>query len=342
MTDTQPHVVTLGGGTGLPVLLRGLKQYTRNITAIVTVADDGGSSGELRRATGMLPPGDFRNNIAALSEAEELLQLLLQYRFGEEEGLCGHAFGNLLITAMAAIFGSFEAGILNTSKVLAVRGRVLPSTLESVTLCAEITDPADPTPGAVKFLRGESSLGHSGGRIHRVMLDPPQARAFPGAIQAILRADLVVAGPGSFFTSTLPNLIVTGIRQALQATKAPKLYVANILNQTGETDGFTLQDYLNGLDQHQLGMFHHILVNNRIMTGGNWASLEWIQVPAEAACASRHVHATDLLDMDIPWRHDAHKLAAALMDPKARWWTPAAEASHDEPTVGSSSQIQDD
>ncbi len=122
MADSQLHIVAIGGGTGLPVLLRGLKQYTSNITAIVTVADDGGSSGELNRATGILPPGDFRNNIAALSEAEELLQLLLQYRFGEEEGLAGHAFGNLLITAMAAIFGNFEAGILNTSKVLAVRG----------------------------------------------------------------------------------------------------------------------------------------------------------------------------------------------------------------------------
>ncbi len=319
----QPHIVAIGGGTGLPVLLRGLKRHTSNITAIVTVADDGGSSGELNRATGILPPGDFRNNIAALSEAEELLQLLLQYRFGEDEGLCGHAFGNLLITAMAAIFGNFEAGILNTSKVLAVRGRVLPSTLEAVTLCAEVTDPNPDMPGTVKRLRGESTLGHSGGRIQRVMLDPPHVKAFPGAIQAILQADLVIAGPGSFFTSTLPNLLVTGMRQALQATQATKLYVANILNQTGETDGFTLRDYLDGLDQHQLPMFNHVLVNNHVMTGGNWGSLEWL-TQEDMGASVRHVHAADLLDTHTPWRHDPHKLAHTILNPQAAWWTRAS------------------
>ncbi len=172
------------------------------------------------------------------------------------------------------------------------------------------------------------------------MLDPPHVQAFPGAIQAILHADLVIAGPGSFFTSTLPNLIVTGIRQALQATKAPKLYVANILNQTGETDGFALQDYLDGLDQHQLGMFKHVLVNSQIMTGGNWASLEWIHAQAERVYPSRNVHAADLLDMHTPWRHDSRKLAATILDPKADWWARPEASVASAQAMGSSSQIQ--
>lgn len=312
-------IAAIGGGTGLPVLLRGLKHYTGDITAIVTVADDGGSSGKLTETTGMLPPGDFRNNIAALSESEELIQLLLQYRFGDKEGLGGHAFGNLLITAMSAIYGSFEDGILNTSRVLAVRGRVLPSTLEAVTLCAEVAtdEPASADTG-LTHVRGESNLSRTNGRIRRLSLDPVQARAFPGAIEALLRADLIVAGPGSFFTSTMPNLIVEGIRAALLAAKAPKVFVANILNQTGETDGFSLHDYLRCLDRHGLDMFTHVVVNNRRLTSGNWPSLEWIQAPArQENCGTRCVEA-DLMDDQVPWRHDSQKLArtvVALVDP---------------------------
>lgn len=312
-------IAAIGGGTGLPVLLRGLKHYTGDITAIVTVADDGGSSGKLTETTGMLPPGDFRNNIAALSESEELIQLLLQYRFGDKEGLGGHAFGNLLITAMSAIYGSFEDGILNTSRVLAVRGRVLPSTLEAVTLCAEVaTDVPASADTGLTHVRGESNLSRTNGRIRRLTLDPMQARAFPGAIEALLRADLIVAGPGSFFTSTMPNLIVEGIRAALLAAKAPKVFVANILNQTGETDGFSLHDYLRCLERHGLDMFTHVVVNNRRLTSGNWPSLEWIQAPARPEDFGTRCVEADLMDDQVPWRHDSQKLArtvVALVDP---------------------------
>ena len=307
-------IAAIGGGTGLPVLLRGLKHYTGDITAIVTVADDGGSSGKLTETTGMLPPGDFRNNIAALSESEDLIQLLLQYRFGDKEGLGGHAFGNLLITAMSAIYGSFEDGILNTSRVLAVRGRVLPSTLEAVTLCAEVAadEPADADTGLM-HVRGESNLSRTNGRIRRLALDPVRARAFPGAIEALLRADLIVAGPGSFFTSTMPNLIVEGIRAALLAAKAPKVFVANILNQAGETDGFSLRDYLGCLDRHGLDMFTHVVVNNRRLTSGNWPSLEWIQSSAKQEDFGARCVEADLMDDRVPWRHDSRKLARTVM-----------------------------
>ena len=307
-------IAAIGGGTGLPVLLRGLKHYTGDITAIVTVADDGGSSGKLTETTGMLPPGDFRNNIAALSESEELIQLLLQYRFGDKEGLGGHAFGNLLITAMSAIYGSFEDGILNTSRVLAVRGRVLPSTLEAVTLCAEVAaaEPAEADTG-LTHVRGESNLSRTNGRIRRLALDPVQARAFPGAIEALLRADLIVAGPGSFFTSTMPNLIVEGIRAALLAAKAPKVFVANILNQEGETDGFSLHDYLGCLDRHGLDMFTHVVVNNRRLTSGNWPRLEWIQAPTRQEDFGARCVEADLMDDQVPWRHDSRKLARTVM-----------------------------
>lgn len=311
-SDTDIRVVAIGGGTGLPVLLRGLKRFTSHITAIVTVADDGGSSGRLQKSIGILPPGDFRNNIAALSESEETFQLLLQYRFGQREGLEGHALGNLLITAMASIFGNFESGILNTSRVLAVKGQVLPSTLESVTLCAETIGHADGKTSSYTLLRGESTIGAAPERILRIMLDPPNVKAFPGAVQAILQADLIVVGPGSFFTSALPSLLIRGIREAISAAHAPKIFVANILNQPGETSGFTLQDYLRELLQHQLHDFAHVLVNNRILTTGGWSHLEWIEAGAVPLEAPFRICTADLIDDDVPWRHDSGKLAKII------------------------------
>ncbi len=310
--EREIRVVALGGGTGLPVLLRGLKRYTSQITAIVTVADDGGSSGRLQRSIGILPPGDFRNNIAALSESEETFQLLLQYRFGQKEGLEGHALGNLLITAMAAIFGNFESGIANSSRVFAVKGEVLPSTLESVTLCAEVVGHDAENAPSYALLRGESTIGVAPERILRVMLDPPNVKAFPRAVQAILQADLIVAGPGSFYTSTLPSLLIQGIRQAISAAQAPKIFVANILNQIGETSGFTLQDYLHELQQHQLQDFKHVLVNNRILTSGGWAQMEWIVANKLAQLSSFQLHSADLIDEKVPWRHDSGKLAILI------------------------------
>lgn len=310
--DEEIRVVAIGGGTGLPVLLRGLKQFTSHITAIVTVADDGGSSGRLQKSMGILPPGDFRNNIAALSESEDIFQLLLQYRFGRREGLEGHALGNLLITAMASIFGNFESGIANTSRVLAVKGQVLPSTLEAVTLCAEaLSLSAEETP-SYALLRGESTIGDAPERILRVMLDPPDVKAYPVAVQAILRSDLIVAGPGSFFTSTMPSLLIRGIRQAVEASPAPKVFVANILNQTGETSGFTLKNYLEELSRHQLHGFRHVLVNSRTLTEGGWGQLEWITRNPGADYDPFILHESNLIDEQVSWRHDSAKLAACV------------------------------
>ncbi len=236
-----PKIVAIGGGTGMPQLLRGLRRYTENITAIVTVADDGGSSGRLRRQMGMLPPGDFRNNIAALSEAEGLMKRLFQYRFaesdvagaGEVSELAGHSFGNLFITTMAAVTGSFETGIAESSNVLRVRGRVLPSTLDNVVLCAEVRRTRTDGHEEWIIVEGESKLPKTDGRIERVYLKPEQARGYPEAIRAILQADLIVAGPGSFFTSVMPNLLVESVRDAIMAAAAPRVYVCNVATQSG-------------------------------------------------------------------------------------------------------------
>lgn len=314
--EREIRVVAIGGGTGLPVLLRGLKRFTSQITAIVTVADDGGSSGRLQKSIGILPPGDFRNNIAALSESEETFQLLLQYRFGQREGLEGHALGNLLITAMASIFGNFESGISNTSRVLAVKGQVLPSTLESVTLCAETIGHIHGQEPRYALLRGESTIGSAPERILRVMLDPPNVKAFPGAVHAILQADLIVVGPGSFYTSALPSLLIRGIREAIGAANASKFFVANILNQPGETSGFTLGDYLHELERHQLRDFRHVLVNNRILTAGGWGHLEWIEANEALPNTPFQIYKADLIDDEVPWRHDPQKLANLIWN---RW-----------------------
>src|SRR5439155_16960721 len=202
-----PKIVAMGGGTGLSTLLRGLKKYTSNVTAIVTVADDGGSSGRLRRELGVLPPGDFRNCIVALAEAEPLMARLFQYRFGKGSDLEGHSFGNLFIVAMSGITGNFEEAIREASRVLAVRGQILPSTLENVTLCAELEDAA--------HVRGESKISAASLPIRRVYLQPERPAAFPDAVRAILDADLVIVGPGSLYTSILPNLLVDGVAKAL-------------------------------------------------------------------------------------------------------------------------------
>src|SRR5438552_854770 len=232
LTLRGPKIVCIGGGTGMPVLLRGLKEHTSNLTAIVTVGDDGGSSGRLRRELGVLPPGDLRNCIAALAEAEPLMTSLFQHRFNGGSGLDGHSFGNLFIVAMTAVTGNFEEAVRETSRVLAVRGQILPSTLTSVTLEAMTED--DET------IRGESSITERGTRIQEVRLLPANVQANPEAIRSILEADVVVCGPGSLLTSVLPNLLVDGIRQALAITQAAKIYVCNVATQHGETDGFTV------------------------------------------------------------------------------------------------------
>lgn len=317
---TGPRVVAIGGGTGMPQLLRGLRAYTDHITAVVTVADDGGSSGRLRRQMGVLPPGDFRNNIAALSEAEELMTRLFQYRFADSEvsgrsELAGHSFGNLFITTMAAVAGSFEAGLAESSRVLAVRGRVLPSTLEHITLCAEVCFTRLDGGEFWQVVEGESNITEAGGRIMRVFLKPDMPRAYPAVIRAILQADLIVAGPGSFFTSVMPNLLVPAVRDAICAAPAPRIYLCNVATQAGETDHYTVADHMRQLHYHAPNAFNTVLANqNYDPNRPPSANSNWVTLPAAAESANFQLFTGDVVDRQYPWRHDSARLAARLME----------------------------
>jgi uncharacterized cofD-like protein len=236
-----PKIVVLGGGTGLSNLLRGLKIYSANITAIVTVADDGGSSGRLRREIGVLPPGDIRNCLAALADEEKLLTELFQYRFRAGDGLVGHSFGNLFLTAMSEVTGDLEQAVAASSKVLAVRGQVLPATLSDVELWAEFADG--------RIIKGESNIPEADGKIIRVGCIPENPPALPRALQAIREADYVIIGPGSLYTSVIPNLLVPDIREAIASLTVPRIYVCNIMTQAGETEGYTVADHIRAIDQ---------------------------------------------------------------------------------------------
>jgi uncharacterized cofD-like protein len=302
-----PRIVVLGGGHGLSTLLRGLKNHATDLTAIVTVADDGGSSGMLRRELGVLPPGDFRNCLAALADSEALMTRLFQYRFGKGSGLSGHSFGNLFITAMAEICGSFERALAESSKVLAVQGRVLPSTLQDVTLVAHLREAHN---GNLSRVEGESRIPHAGGAIERVFLEPEQVAAYPEAVRAILHADLVLAGPGSLYTSVLPNLLVPGIAKAVRASRAVKVYVCNVATQVGETDGYTVSDHMAALEAHLgPGAFPTVLANDNLEhelpEGVDMVALDE---------GPYHLVATDLLGPDCPWRHDPARLSRAVLD----------------------------
>ena len=247
----------VGGGTGLSTLLRGLKEYTSNLTAIVTVADDGGSSGRLRKEMGVLPPGDIRNCLVALADSEPLMARLFEYRFpeGNPIGLGGHTFGNLFIATMSAITGDFEEAVKESSRVLAVRGRVLPSTLENVVLVAQCEG------GEVVY--GESTIGKCKDRIEKVFLQPENPQALPDALESIADADLIVLGPGSLFTSVIPNLLVLGIANAIRESSALRIYVCNVMTQPGETDCFTAADHLRAIMDHAgKDIVDHVLINS--------------------------------------------------------------------------------
>ncbi len=308
-----PKIVCIGGGTGMPSVLRGLKSYTDNITAIVTVADDGGSSGRLRSEMGMLPPGDFRNNIAALSEAERTTTRLFQYRFTSGTGLEGHAFGNLYLAAMAEVTGSFEQGLLASSRVLAVRGRVLPSTLDLVQLIADVQD----DDGRLERIRGESLIPElSGGRdIHHVYLEPEDPRAYPEAVRAILAADMIVAGPGSLYTSVMPNLLVPDIARSVQASRGIKVYICNIATQPGETTGYDVGDHVRAIERHTTrNMFHYVIANDIFdATPPPGGASDWVRLPSESL-SGYDLIMSDLRDPDHPWRHDPNRMGAALVE----------------------------
>ena len=235
-----PSIVAIGGGTGLSTLLSGLKRYSSNLTAIVTVADDGGSSGVLRRELGVQPPGDIRNCLAALATEEPLLTRLFQYRFRAGTGLEGHSFGNLFLSALTAITGSLEGAITASSRVLAVQGTVVPATNADVKLWAELADG--------RRIEGESQIGHATSPIVRVGCIPERPPALPKALEAIANADLIVLGPGSLYTSLLPNLLVPELVQAISLSKAPRLYICNLMTQPGETDGLDVEGHLRAIE----------------------------------------------------------------------------------------------
>lgn len=237
-----PRVVALGGGTGLSTLLSGVKLFTSNITAIVTVTDTGGSSGRLRDEMDVLPPGDIRNCLVALADAEPLIRDLFQYRFSEGDGLTGHSFGNLFITALSKVTGDFEKAIRASSKVLAIRGRVLPSTLEKVTLVGEFMDGTS--------AEGETTITGQHKPLRRIRLKPADCAGTQEALDAIENADVVIMGPGSLYTSILPNLLIQDIRDAILRCEAYKIFVINIMTQPGETDDFSAHDHLRVLLEH--------------------------------------------------------------------------------------------
>lgn len=310
-------IVTIGGGTGLSTLLRGLKTASANITAIVTVADDGGSSGRLRREIGVLPPGDIRNCIAALADEEKLLTELFQYRFKAGDGLVGHSFGNLFLTVLSDITGDFERAIAASSKVLAVRGQVLPATLSDVKLWAQLSDG--------RRIEGESNITEAGGTIVQIGCTPANPPALPRAIDAIDDADYIVIGPGSLYTSVIPNLLVPEIADAIAAREVPCIYVCNIMTQPGETQGYTVADHIEAIDRAcGQALFDAVLVQKT--PPSEKALMRYAQERSHpvdldadvvAAMGRRIIRANVMIEDENGYvRHDPRRLARVLL----RWY----------------------
>lgn len=255
-----PSITVVGGGTGLSTLLRGMKYITNNCTAVVTSADDGGSSGRLRKEMGIIPPGDLRNCLIALADREPMMERLMQYRFQGDSSLAGHCFGNLFIAAMAQAEGGMEAGLNATSQILKVRGRVVPSTLSNIQLRAEMSD------GGI--VDGESEIPKAHKRIRKMMMCPTEAPATNAAVEAILHADVLIFGPGSLYTSVIPNLLVQGIRDAVIQSKAVKIYICNVMTQPGETDNYGAYEHVKALLDHVGEQFlDYVIVNDQDVAG---------------------------------------------------------------------------
>jgi uncharacterized cofD-like protein len=314
-----PAIVAIGGGTGLSTLLSGLKRYSSNLTAIVTVADDGGSSGVLRRELGVLPPGDIRNCLAALATEEPLLTRLFQYRFRAGTGLEGHSFGNLFLSALTAITGSLESAITASSRVLAVQGQVVPATNADVKLWAELEDGSR--------IEGESQIGNAPSPIVRLGCTPERPPALPRALEAIANAELIVLGPGSLYTSLLPNLLVPELVSAISRSKAPRLYICNLMTQPGETDGLDVEGHLRAIESQlaslgiQQRLFTAVLAQENL---GSSPLLElYRQRGAEpVSCDGRKLRAQGYEVMQAPLqgarpsatlRHDPRSVALAVM-----------------------------
>ncbi|MFM9281071.1 gluconeogenesis factor YvcK family protein [Paenibacillus jiagnxiensis] len=314
----RPRIVVMGGGTGLSVMLRGLKQKPLDITAIVTVADDGGSSGILRSELQMPPPGDIRNVLTALADVEPLMADLLKYRFSSGSGLAGHSLGNLILAAMTDISGDFVTGVRELSRVFAVRGRVLPAAEEAVVLHAEMED------GSV--VSGESKIPEAGGRIKRVFLEPTHVEPLPEAVEAIERADAILIGPGSLYTSILPNLLVPKLAEAVVASQAVKIFICNVMTQPGETDNYSVGDHLQAVYEH-VGhqLFDYVIVNNgdippQVLDKYAEQGAKPVQLDLDSVTGQGYKVVADTLVLFRTYlRHDADKLSQHIYQLVQNW-----------------------
>ncbi len=299
-----PKVVAIGGGTGLASLLRGMKHYTANLTAVVTVADDGGSSGRLRSELGILPPGDIRNCLIALADSENVMQRLMDYRFSTMGDLNGHSFGNMLIAALADIGGAFDRGVEMAGEMLAIRGRVIPSTSVNVTLVGNTISGAT--------LVGESLVGTATERIRSVTLLPGDAPSHPEARKAVEEADLIILGPGSLFTSIVPNLLVAEFAGSISKSTALKMYVCNVAEQPVETEGYSITDHLDVLHHYLGGQGVDIVIaNNRLPMEALSRGTELIRPESVWHAHATYVQA-DVIDEAVLSHHDSAKLAGVI------------------------------
>lgn len=308
-----PKVVVIGGGTGLSVMLRGLKAKTYNLTAVVTVADDGGSTGRIRQDLDIIAPGDLRNCLVALADKEGLMEKLFAHRFGGSGNLTGHSFGNLFIAALIEVLGDVEEAMDATSKVLRVRGKVIPSSAEKLRLNAEMTDG--------RIVEGESQIPHAHGKIKRVFTTPEHPRAIQSAVDAIREADAIVLGPGSLYTSIMPNLCVPDIVQAVRTSKAPKIYICNVMTQPGETDDYTVSDHIRAINRQAGGkVIDFVIANNGdvdpavlqryVAHGSHPVMIDKKEVSRTGAT----LVLSDLINKENSATHDTKKLANVLFD----------------------------
>ncbi|EAX46509.1 protein of unknown function UPF0052 and CofD [Thermosinus carboxydivorans Nor1] len=308
-----PAIVVIGGGTGLSVLLRGIKSVTSNVTAIVTVADDGGSSGRIREDLGIIPPGDLRNCLVALADTEPLMEKLFQHRFGGAGDLAGHSFGNLFLAAMTEVLGDVELALKESSKVLKVRGQVLPASTTTIRLVAEMTDGT--------LVEGESQIPLAKKTIKRISIRPHDAQPVEAALEAIRDADVCILGPGSLYTSVMPNLLVQGIADALRQSEAVKIYICNVMTQPGETDGYTASRHVQAIFDHVgPGVIDYVVVNvqevaeslqNTYARQGAYpvlADIEAIEAMGVKVIGANLISETNLV------RHDPVKLSRTIVD----------------------------
>lgn len=308
----RPRIVAIGGGTGLATVLRGLKNYPVSVSAIVTMTDNGASSGRLSREMGVLPPGDIRKCLAALSNDEQLLTKLFEYRFKQGRGLAGHSLGNLLLLALADITGDFESAVEASSKILSIKGEVIPSTLEHVSLLSKLKN------GALALGEVDTAIqGHRFG-IEKVMIQPEDVKVNPTAIHFISNADLIIAGPGSFYTSVVTNFLIKEINQAVKQSSAKKMYICNASTERGETEGFSVEDHFRAFQQYAgEKVFDTILVNNKIISEstneGKLGSIKNITT-SDAEILGAKVILADLIDENRPLFHDHKKLAKTIWE----------------------------